>query len=283
MRHAFCRASFTDCNSPLQLQAFFLVADDIMDASITRRGLPCWYRVPRVGMIAINDAFLMQAHLFALLKTHFRGSPEYPLLLELFNGTTAATELGQLLDLTSSPLPHSGEPLDLDRFTVARYELIVRFKTAFYSFHLPVACGLILAGHGEDANHPLVRDILLRMGEYFQVQDDYLDAYADAETLGKVGTDIEDSKCSWLVVQALARADTKQRETLKANYGRAEAEHVAAVKALYVELQLESAFLAYEAESHAALCALITEATAATRIPEAVFKTLLGKIYQRSK
>ena len=29
------------------MQAFFLVADDVMDSSVTRRGQPCWYKKVR--------------------------------------------------------------------------------------------------------------------------------------------------------------------------------------------------------------------------------------------
>ena len=127
------------------LQAFFLVADDVMDGSITRRGQPCWYKLPKVGMTAVNDGFLLQAHLFKILKKHFGGAPIYGALLELFNEVTWQTELGQLLDLTSQPPPAVGA-IDLDRFTLDRYKSIVKYKTAYYSFYLPVACGFLLAG-----------------------------------------------------------------------------------------------------------------------------------------
>lgn len=43
-----CSSSCCVSACVLQLQAFFLVADDIMDGSITRRGQPCWYKVPKV-------------------------------------------------------------------------------------------------------------------------------------------------------------------------------------------------------------------------------------------
>lgn len=55
-----------------------------MDASITRRGQPCWYRVPKVGNIAINDSFMLEAAIYHLLKVHFRKEKYYVDLLEIF-------------------------------------------------------------------------------------------------------------------------------------------------------------------------------------------------------
>ena len=111
------------------------------------------------------------------------------------------------------------DQIDLNRFTLERYRSIVKYKTAFYSFYLPVALGMIVSGIRDVNLYQKAREILLIMGEYFQIQDDYLDCYGAPAVIGKIGTDIEDNKCSWLVVQALARVNPKQRELLEANYG----------------------------------------------------------------
>uniref|UniRef100_A0A4W5K8D1 Farnesyl pyrophosphate synthase n=1 Tax=Hucho hucho TaxID=62062 RepID=A0A4W5K8D1_9TELE len=120
------------------LQAFFLVADDIMDASVTRRGQPCWYKRERVGLDAINDSFLLEGAIYRLLRRHCRSQPYYVHLLELFTETSFQTELGQALDLMTAP---PGQ-IDLNRFTMERYKAIVKYKTAFYSFYLPVAAAM---------------------------------------------------------------------------------------------------------------------------------------------
>lgn len=68
-----------------QLQAYFLVADDIMDKSLTRRGKKCWYLVDTVQYDAVNDSLLLESFIFFMLKMYFDKSPHYLQLLELFN------------------------------------------------------------------------------------------------------------------------------------------------------------------------------------------------------
>lgn len=111
---------------------------------------------------------------------------------------------------------------------------IVTWKTAFYSFYLPVACGMHLAGETNQEAFTTAKMILVKMGQYFQIQDDYLDCFADPEFLGKVGTDIQDNKCSWLVCTALKAVSPAQKELIVANYGRDEPACIEKIKKLYV-------------------------------------------------
>nr|1YQ7_A Chain A, Farnesyl pyrophosphate synthetase [Homo sapiens]1YV5_A Chain A, Farnesyl pyrophosphate synthetase [Homo sapiens]2OPM_A Chain A, Farnesyl pyrophosphate synthetase (FPP synthetase) (FPS) (Farnesyl diphosphate synthetase) [Includes: Dimethylallyltranstransferase (EC 2.5.1.1); Geranyltranstransferase (EC 2.5.1.10)] [Homo sapiens]2OPN_A Chain A, Farnesyl pyrophosphate synthetase (FPP synthetase) (FPS) (Farnesyl diphosphate synthetase) [Includes: Dimethylallyltranstransferase (EC 2.5.1.1); len=259
------------------LQAFFLVADDIMDSSLTRRGQICWYQKPGVGLDAINDANLLEACIYRLLKLYCREQPYYLNLIELFLQSSYQTEIGQTLDLLTAPQGN----VDLVRFTEKRYKSIVKYKTAFYSFYLPIAAAMYMAGIDGEKEHANAKKILLEMGEFFQIQDDYLDLFGDPSVTGKIGTDIQDNKCSWLVVQCLQRATPEQYQILKENYGQKEAEKVARVKALYEELDLPAVFLQYEEDSYSHIMALIEQYAAP--LPPAVFLGLARKIYKRRK
>eukprot|EP00903_Cladosiphon_okamuranus_P010630 g10052.t1 len=259
------------------LQAFFLVADDVMDRSVTRRGQPCWYKLAKVQEIAINDAFILEANVFKMLKRHFAHEDYYLQLVELFHDVTYRTEMGQLLDLTSQPMD---APSDLTRFTPTRYRMIVRYKTAYYTFYLPCAMGMIYAGVKDPKSYHLARDICCRIGEFFQIQDDFLDCFGDPKVIGKVGTDIQDNKCSWLVVQALERASKAQRAVLLENYAQHDEAKIKRVKELYRELELEAVYAKYEEETHKQIKELIAKVE---DIPHAVFDQFIDKIYKRSK
>ncbi|KIP02772.1 hypothetical protein PHLGIDRAFT_32072 [Phlebiopsis gigantea 11061_1 CR5-6] len=271
------------------LQAFFLVSDDVMDSSITRRGQPCWYRNEGVGLVAINDAFILEAAIYWLLKKHFRADPSYINLVELFHETSFQTEMGQLLDLITAP----EDKVDLSKFSLERHRLIVVYKTAFYSFYLPVALAMYLCGISHQAAqdpYALASSILIPLGEYFQVQDDYLDFAGTPEQIGKIGTDIVDNKCSWCVNTALALAAPAQRAVLDASYGRKDAAAEARVKKVFEEVGLHAKYAAYEEDAYRRIVGLIATipeaglgADGEVKLQRAVFKSFLDKIYKRQK
>ncbi|MCJ1335924.1 Farnesyl pyrophosphate synthetase [Bachmanniomyces sp. S44760] len=261
------------------LQAFFLVSDDLMDSSHTRRGQPCWFRLPDVGTIAVNDAFMLESSIYILLKKHFRSHPAYVDFIELFHEISFITELGQECDLLTAP----EDKVDLSNFSMDKFQFIVIHKTAYYSFYLPVALALYYLQLATPNNLKQAKDILIPLGEYFQAQDDYLDAYGSPETIGKIGTDIQDNKCSWLINQALASASPEQRKVLDENYGRKDQEMEARVKEVYRELKLDEAYEVYEENRVREIRRLIANIDEGQGLKKEIFENFLNRIYKRSK
>jgi len=260
------------------LQACFLVADDIMDGSLTRRGQDCWYRLPNVKLDAVNDTLILESFIYFLLKEYF-GEEEktYVHLLQLLKTVSLETQIGQMMDLLSQPQGRKG-PDVLKGFNLDLYKRIVKYKTACYTFYLPLALGMVLCGYNEEKDLEKCREICMELGEKFQIEDDYLDCYQDPEILGKIGTDIQDHKCSWLCVQALLRMNAQQRAVFESNYGKEEKESVEIIKALYRELDLEAVYNAQEEASYKGIQAMI----AATDLPD-LFTPILNKIHKRQK
>ncbi|GLH15155.1 Farnesyl pyrophosphate synthase [Gryllus bimaculatus] len=174
-----------------------------------------------------------------------------------------------------------GRKPNLDNFTMTRYTAIVKYKTAYYSFYLPVALAMHMAGFQDEEMHRQAKTILLEMGHFFQVQDDFLDCFGDPEITGKIGTDIQDGKCSWLVVVALQRVTPEQRAILEECYGSKNPEHVAAVKELYKLIGLPATYYIYEEENYKLISTHIQQMSRG--MPHKLFFNFLEKIYRRER
>ncbi|XP_055677521.1 farnesyl pyrophosphate synthase [Lutzomyia longipalpis] len=255
------------------LQALFLLMDDIMDGSTTRRGQLCWYKQEDVQLSAVNDGLMIEAGIYQILKKHFSHLDCYVKLLELFHEMTFITTMGQHLDTRSANV-------DILNFTMELYKTIVLNKTAWYSFYMPVAAAMHLAGYKDDEAFRQARTILLEIGYFFQIQDDFLDCYGDPEHTGKIGTDIQDGKCTWLAVVFLQRATAAQKALLKESYGKNDAESVERVKKLYDEVSLPNTYQIYEEDSYNMIKTHIQQTSRG--IPVEVYLKLMDKLYRRT-
>jgi len=259
------------------LQASLLVLDDLMDGSPLRRGRPSWHANPEVGKAAVNDGIFLENCVFLLLERHFSGLPSYHSLVSLFRSTLMNTIFGQSLDMASQ-----GRDLTLHSFSRARYEAICVNKTALYSFTLPVFAGLRLAGVSDSELESRLSLILMRIGVLFQSQDDYLDLLDDADITGKVGTDIQEGKCTWFVVEALERSEENRKAMLARSYGSNDPANVAIVKEIYQELHLPTIFEDYEERMRSTLKKEIAD-LGSLQVPSDFLLDILDKLQKRRK
>lgn len=180
---------------------FSLIHDDIMDDAPLRRGKPTVHeKWNHNTAILSGDVMLVKA--YDLLLNY--PANILPDLLTLFNKTATEVCEGQQIDMLFEKQAN---------VSVEAYLKMIELKTAVL-----LACslemGAIIAGAPKEEAEMLYEFGRL-MGIAFQLQDDYLDVYANPEKFGKqVGGDIIANKKTFLWIEAHRLASAEQRNEL---------------------------------------------------------------------
>lgn len=206
--------------------------------------------------MSVNDTFILQSLIYKLLERVISSVSLFYSVQKVFEDIKFVTELGQMLDLNT--INHKTHSINyqfvflfiyyLPRyFTKDYYEQIITNKTAYYTIFLPVYLGLVLTESPKETMHsPQLRELCILLGRYFQIRDDFLDAFADPSVLGKEGTDIQEGKCSWVILTVFSLCSEEDREALKELYGKSDPRPV---KAIYAKYDVESEFRRFEDEA----------------------------------
>lgn len=208
-----------------------LVHDDLMDASLSRRGLPAAHlqfgalheeramisnpdAFGAAGALLLGDLLLVAAEseLQAALVDHPEtASAARPVFEEMM----AEVTVGQYLDIYAQSAPWADDPeVDLDR---ARR--VIKAKSARYSVEHPLALGAAMAGANR-AGCEAIRAVGLPVGEAFQMRDDVLSVFGDPSVTGKpAGDDLREGKRTVLVTSAMTLASPPEIEILRSRIG----------------------------------------------------------------
>ena len=211
------------------IQSGLLIHDDIMDRDARRRGAPSIHE--QYALIADGPGRAEAAH-FGTSMAICAGEISIFLAFEALAGlpgpakNAAAVQklfaaefglvgLGQMRDIRAGT---SSRPLE-ERDVLDIY----RYKTARYSFSLPLAAGWMLAG-GRAPVLPKLQRLGEDLGLVFQIKDDELGLFGSEKTLGKpVGSDIRQGKKTLFHLRLLDRASGPDMARLSAVFGHQDA------------------------------------------------------------
>lgn len=180
---------------------FTLLHDDVMDNAPTRRGRPTVH-VRWDSNTAILTGDVMQGLAYDMIAA--APAPVLKTVIDLFTRTNIQICEGQQLDMEFE------NRLDV---TTAEYIEMIRLKTAVL-LGCALKTGALIGGAPRDEAEKLYH-FGENIGLAFQLQDDWLDCWGDPATFGKrIGGDILNGKKTYLLINALAKADGQDRETL---------------------------------------------------------------------
>ena len=205
---------------------FTLLHDDLMDHADMRRGHETVHKKWDANQAILSgDTMLLQA----FERIEACEVDKVKDVFATFMQTTYEIGEGQQLDV---------EFETRNDVTEDEYIEMIRLKTSVL-----LACalkiGAILAGASKDDQENLYR-FGEQIGLAFQLQDDLLDVYGDPKVFGKnIGGDITSNKKTYMLINAVNRANASQREELMRWIDAKEFdrnEKVAAVTRLYDEI-----------------------------------------------
>ena len=205
---------------------YTLLHDDLMDHADMRRGHETVHRRWDANKAILSgDSMLVLAY----QRMQQVAADKLPAVLELFTETALEIGEGQEYDMAFE---------SRSDVTEDEYIEMIRLKTSVL-----LACALKIGALLADAPQADA-DRLYRLGEQvglaFQLQDDLLDVYGDPAVFGKaIGGDITSNKKTYMLINAVNRANAAQRSELMTwmeatNFDRQE--KVAAVTRLYDEI-----------------------------------------------
>ena len=199
-------------------QTAILAHDDIIDQSDTRRGKPTLYKSLGGDHYAVSQTICL-GDIGFFLSYKVLSESDFPAELKnkavtLFSNSILQTGLGEMLDV--------GLPVMEREKTEEGILKISSLKTAKYTLVGPLTLGATLAGADEKLLGKL-EEFGESLGIAFQIQDDILGVFGDEKVLGKsVTSDIEEGKNTLMIIEALKKADQKQKKFLDKYYGKRE-------------------------------------------------------------